>query len=136
MATRRSSGPHEIGPGKPPRATQFQKGQSGNPGGRPKVEGDFAKIVDKILNEVISADSADGQRIKITKREYIVQKLVAEAAKGNLKAIDRIIDLGHKTGSSENQLIGIEPAVLASFLARFGGEGQRGPDGVAGGSQQ
>ena len=31
-----TSGACEVGYGKPPRHTQFRKGQSGNPGGRPR----------------------------------------------------------------------------------------------------
>jgi hypothetical protein len=31
-----TSAPYEVGYGKPPRHTQFRKGQSGNPGGRPR----------------------------------------------------------------------------------------------------
>jgi hypothetical protein len=31
-----SSAPYDVGYGKPPRHTQFRKGQSGNPGGRPR----------------------------------------------------------------------------------------------------
>ncbi len=32
------SAPYDVGYGKPPRHTQFRKGQSGNPGGRPRRE--------------------------------------------------------------------------------------------------
>ena len=35
-ARQMKSAPYEVGYGKPPRHTQFRKGQSGNPGGRPR----------------------------------------------------------------------------------------------------
>jgi uncharacterized protein DUF5681 len=35
-APQTTSASYEVGYRKPPRSTQFQKGQSGNPGGRPR----------------------------------------------------------------------------------------------------
>ena len=116
MARDASDGP--LGPGNPPRSTRFQKGRSGNPGGRPKMERDFAKLIDSELDEVVTGDT-DGRKIKLTKRQFIAKRLVSEAAKGDLRALDRIINLVGKSPSIENKLIGIEPAVLASFLARY-----------------
>ncbi len=56
MAKRpREASGEKVGPGNPPRSTRFQKGQSGNPGGRPKKERDFSKLVDKELDEMITA---------------------------------------------------------------------------------
>jgi len=124
MATRKPAS-DKIGPGNPPRSTRFQKGQSGNPGGRPKKERDFAKLVDKELDEVVA--TADG---KLTKRQFIAKRLVAGAAKGNLKAIDRVIGLTSKSGGDNHNMIDIHPAVLASFLARYGAGGS-GESGAA-----
>lgn len=106
----------KVGPGNPPRSTQFQKGRSGNPGGRPKKERDFAKLVEKELDEIVVG--SDG---KLTKRQFIAMRLVADAAKGDIRAIDRVIDITSKSGGDDNKMIGIDPAVLASFLARYGG---------------
>ncbi|HXH52810.1 MAG TPA: DUF5681 domain-containing protein [Sphingomicrobium sp.] len=126
MAKRSPPPSAKVGPGKPPRSTQFKKGQSGNPGGRPRKERDFAKLVDNALDEVI-AGTENGKPIKITRREYIVKRLVKEAADGNLKAIDRVISLVSTSAREVNGLVGIDPAVVASFLARHGnGSGESG----------
>lgn len=82
------------------------------------MERDFAKLIDSELDEVVTGDT-DGRKIKLTKRQFIAKRLVSEAAKGDLRALDRIINLVGKSPSIENKLIGIEPAVLASFLARY-----------------
>jgi len=134
MAKRTSSEPEKVGPGNPPRSTRFRKGQSGNPGGRPKIERDLAKLVDKELDELVFGTDGNGQRIKLTKREYIAKKLVNEAASGNLKAIDRVFDLVSKCGADVNKMVGIDPAVLASFLTRYGGAGESGLGGTSGAS--
>jgi Family of unknown function (DUF5681) len=41
MSYEKTSGDYEVGYGKPPKATQFQRGVSGNPKGRPKKAMDF-----------------------------------------------------------------------------------------------
>jgi hypothetical protein len=41
MSKKNTSDSYEVGYGKPPRNTQFQKGLSGNPKGRPRKSLDF-----------------------------------------------------------------------------------------------
>lgn len=76
------------------KATQFEKGKSGNPNGRPKKGSAIADI----LNELLATKSGDK-----TNRELILAKVIENALKGDLafinfiadrtegKAIDRII---------------------------------------------
>ena len=42
---------YEVGFGKPPKATQFKGGQSGNPKGRPKESVSFALKLEKAMSE-------------------------------------------------------------------------------------
>jgi hypothetical protein len=41
MSKKKASDSYEVGYGKPPESTRFQKGMSGNPRGRPKKALDF-----------------------------------------------------------------------------------------------
>ena len=125
MARRTTPSSEKVGPGNPPRSTQFQKGQSGNPGGRPRKERDFVKLVDSELDEIVTG-SENGKTVRLTKRQIIAKRLVADAAKGDIKAIDRVISLVSRITTDGNKLIGLDPAVLATFLKRYGGDSGEG----------
>ena len=102
----------------PPVRTQFQPGQSGNPGGRPKKDRDFAKLINAELDTTVTL-TRDGKQVKLTKRELVATMLVNEGVKGNLKAIDALVRYGGLGAATQERLIEIDPKVLATFLARF-----------------
>ena len=74
------------GYGRPPRKSQFKKGQSGNPKGRPKGAKNFATALSAELNGRI-AISENGKRRKISRREVIAKQLVNRAVTGDHKAL-------------------------------------------------
>jgi Family of unknown function (DUF5681) len=83
-------GDHEVGYGKPPRHSQFVKGQSGNPRGRPAGAKNLKTLLSKALNELVIVTENGGQR-KISKREAIVTQLVNRSAQADLKAIQILL---------------------------------------------
>lgn len=76
---------YDVGYGKPPVHTRFQKGQSGNPAGRKPREKNFAALVETELNRLITVRDGDIEK-KITKREALVTRLVNEAISGKSAA--------------------------------------------------
>ena len=89
---------HKIGYRKPPRATQFQPGQSGNPKGRPKGSRNFATVIEAELDTRIPV-TENGTRRTITKREAVGKQVVNKAAAGDAKATLLLFKAVSETGS-------------------------------------
>ena len=81
---------YEVGYGKPPRHTRFQKGRSGNPTGRPRGRKNMATLLSAALDASIIVVE-NGRRKKITKREAIVTQLVNKSASADLKATQIVL---------------------------------------------
>jgi hypothetical protein len=90
---------YDIGYRKPPRATRFQKGKSGNPGGRKKVKriDDVRTLVDGILDEQVQV--RDGTQARtVSSLEAVLQAYRIEALKGNPKSARDFFKLAKKAG--------------------------------------
>ena len=85
-----NQGNYEVGYGKPPRHTRFQKGRSGNPAGRPRGKKNLATLLSDALDQKIIVVE-DGRRKKISKREAIVTQLVNKSASADLKATQIVL---------------------------------------------
>jgi hypothetical protein len=71
-----------VGYGNPPIYSQFRKGQSGNPAGRPRISKDFTAITRRMLLERV-AITENGRRQTLSKQEVILKQIVNKALKGN-----------------------------------------------------
>ena len=82
---------YTIGYGKPPVHSRFQKGKSGNPGGRPRP-----KTIAAVLGDALdrpATDPATGRRRRITRREALVGQLLDRCAENDLRAMKLLLDL-------------------------------------------
>jgi hypothetical protein len=88
--------PYETGFGKPPKATQFKKGASPNPRGRPKGSKNLATVVRDEGNQPVEVVE-NGRRRKLTKLEIFVRQIFNKASGGDLKACALIVETMRKT---------------------------------------
>jgi Family of unknown function (DUF5681) len=93
-----------VGYGRPPRHSQFAKGKSGNPKGRPKGSKNFGLVLEEELDTKISINE-NGKRKSITKREAVAKPIVNKAASGDTKAIPIVLN---EARAREKAGIGLE----------------------------
>jgi len=87
-----SSNQHEVGYKKPPKHSQFVKGKSGNPNGRPKVPSGIS------IKDLLDGDQMGKNGEVISKREAIVIRMLNDALAGNQKAFGRFLKLLNLSG--------------------------------------
>ena len=103
-----SQSAYETGYCKPPRHTRFKPGESGNPRGRRKKKPPvFATALGDAFAETVEV-TIGGKPKVITRKELIVEQLIAKSLKGNKKAIKRLIKLRNYVDQSGD----VEPAVI------------------------
>jgi hypothetical protein len=101
----KSAETYEVGYGKPPTATRFQKGRSGNPSGRPKKNPqslDPGVVLQSIDSETIVVVD-NGKRKRMTKAEISFRQQFTKAIKGDLGAARLIIRMAPRYFAPEAQ---------------------------------
>ena len=106
-------GAYEVGFGKPPRRTQFAKGKSGNPRGRPKGALNLATMLEQILEEEVII-TQNGRRRTVTKLHAAIIQLTDKATGGDLKAFQLLTSLLRSTEERGSQ--GVDPNSVSDDL--------------------
>lgn len=73
---------YPVGYAKPPMETRFQKGESGNPRGRPKGRKNHMTVVYQAMNEPVTI-TENNKCTTVTKFEAVMKQLMNQALKGN-----------------------------------------------------
>ena len=85
MSKKKTPEDYEVGYGKPPKNTQFQKGVTGNPRGRPKKSLDFDQELIRESESFITI-TENGLQKRISKHKVVVKQLVKQAMTGSPQA--------------------------------------------------
>jgi hypothetical protein len=118
---------YEVGFGKPPEATRFRPGESGNRRGRPKGTENFRTILAEEMSAVVEVNEG-GKRRNVSKQRVATRQLANKAATGDLKAFALLVEMLRKTGQLASEPPAEVPALderdlraLDRFAALFTG---------------
>ena len=86
MSEENMSDSYEVGYGKPPKDTQFKKGSSGNPKGRPRKARDFHHELLRQSRASITLN-VNGSRRRVSKHEAAILQLLDKSIRGSIHAL-------------------------------------------------
>jgi hypothetical protein len=118
--------PYEVGYGRPPRASRFAKGKSGNPNGRPKGSKNLSTVVLRESRQRVRINGPSGART-LSKLEAAVRQVSNKAAQGDLRASRDLFSLVQhseaesSSGISPEAMHEIDQRVLESLHKRIQG---------------
>lgn len=91
----------DVGFKKPPKATQFKKGKSGNPNGRPKGATSNKKRIRRMLEQPTPVKI--GERVKtLSTFELSLERLSEGVRKGDKSAIARVLTLAREIDKDDD----------------------------------
>ena len=105
----------DVGYRRPPRHTQFKKGTSGNPSGRPKRTHSFKADLISELQEKITVIE-NGKERRVSKQKAFVKTLTAAAIKKDIRAVNALLACMRYFGVDSDEERAEEPNVDARDL--------------------
>jgi hypothetical protein len=112
---------YAVGCGRPPKATQFAPGKSGNPRGRPKGSRTVGAILQDILRQKIAV-TENGKTRRLAALEVMLRRLVNEAMRSDAKAMKLLLALVERYAETTEakvqlgELLAEDQAILAQYL--------------------
>ena len=116
---------YKVGYGKPPKASRFKSGTSGNAKGRPKGSKNLKTLIRRALTSTIAIQ--EGSRTRwVSKIEGVVLRQLQDALKGNDRAAMAVIKMAIQMGllddpdsnSVETALSASDERILAQLFTR------------------
>ena len=110
-----------VGYGRPPKATQFKKGKSGNPKGRPKGSRTIGAVLQEILQQKIAV-TENGKTRRVPALEVMLRRLANDAMRNEPTALKLMLSLYDRYGESPeagirlDEILAEDKAILAKFL--------------------
>ena len=97
---RETQNSYEVGYGRPPKDTQFKKGVSGNPKGRPRRPANFRE---QFLREarLLVVITENGRTVRMPKYDVAIRQLMHKAMKGDPNALKLFMCLYKETSEQD-----------------------------------
>jgi hypothetical protein len=123
MTVRKRSkrGAYVVGYRRPPKATQFTAGQSGNPNGRPKGSRPVGAVLQEIIQQKVSV-TENGKTRRLPALEVMLRRLANAAMRSDQKAIKLLLSLIDRYGESPEtalqlrEMLAEDEAILTQYL--------------------
>jgi hypothetical protein len=93
-----------VGYGRPPKATRFSKGKSGNPNGRPKGSRTVGAVLQEILQQKIAV-TENGKTRRVPALEVMLRRLANDAMRSEPAALKLMLSLYDRYQESPLQKI-------------------------------
>jgi hypothetical protein len=95
-----ASSPYEVGYGKPPVHSRFQKGQSGNPKGKPKGATNYRTDARKFIATAVKV-TIGGKKTTVSKQLAALMVLWDQVMKRDARALGRFLDLAREVNNED-----------------------------------
>jgi hypothetical protein len=92
VTKRKQPSTYEVGYGRPPKGTQFKKGQSGNPRGRPKDSKNLSSRIKAVMGRKVTIPE-NGRPRRVAWGDALLMKVVSKALAGDMSAARLAISL-------------------------------------------
>lgn len=114
---------YDVGYGKPPKHTQFKKGQSGNPKGRRKGSRNLKTDVKDTLEQRVRL-TGDGKAKTVSTQQAALLRLREKALAGDPRSLDRLFELASRYNDDElaealEKLSATDADILEGFKERL-----------------
>lgn len=113
----------EVGYGRPPKATRFAPGRSGNPRGRPKGSRSVGAILNGVMSQKVTV-SEGGRTRRVSRLEVMLLRLANDAARGDARVTKLLLELNDhygqpiEGGGQSEELSSDDLKILAAYSAQ------------------
>lgn len=116
---------YQVGYGKPPKASQFQPGTSGNKSGKKKTKPSVKDRISRALNERVPV-TVRAKTKRMTKLDLMLTTMANKAAKGDIQAANFLLKHQDCADTESAETLDIDnleiddKALISTFLDQFG----------------
>jgi len=115
------NGNYTVGYGRPPKATQFAPGKSGNPRGRPKGSGSLAATLNGVFSRKVTL-TENGKTRRVTVLEALCHRTTNDGLRGDKQALKLALSYYERYGESSEKAVTLDEmrAEDLAILERYG----------------